>query len=65
MKLSSETTADTIGLAGGSGAAHDGEACPEEVQVRFAALGDGRVAVGVEAPHAVISKKPREATNAR
>ena len=65
VKVSPETTADTIGLDGGSGTDHALEACPEEVQLKLmVGAGDACAAVGVEAPQADSSIRPRVATTA-
>jgi len=65
VNVSPETTADTIGLDGGSGTDHVAEACPEEVQVKLVVgVGDACAAGGVEAPQADSSTRPRVATTA-
>jgi len=41
VNVSPETTADTIGLDGGSGTDHVGEAPPDDVQLGVEVVGDG------------------------
>ena len=65
VNVSPETTADTIGLDGGSGTDHVPEACLEEEQLRLVVgVGDACATVGVEAPQADSSTRPRVATTA-
>jgi hypothetical protein len=65
VNISPETTADSIGLDGGSGTDHVVEAGPKDVQLRVVGVGEGCAAVGLEAPQADSRTRPRVATGAR